>query len=197
MKFRDLVARSRSYRRFDENRPVPRETLINLVEAARLSPSGGNRQPLKYMAIADTAINNRVFPHLAWAGYIPEWEGPAKGQRPTAYIIILGDKDIAGSFGCDHGIAAQTIALASAENGLGCCILGSIDRKALRRDLAIDKRYEILLVLAFGIPGETVELETVASDGSIRYWRDSAGVHHVPKRPLGEILVQYSPRQPA
>lgn len=56
--------------------------------------------------------------------------------------------------------------------------------------LGIADRYEILLVLAIGKPGETVVLEDVGSSESIKYWRDSADVHHVPKRRLEEIIVE-------
>ena len=133
--------------------------------------------------------NNLIFPTLKWAGYLADWPGPAEGERPSAYIVILGDKDIVPQTGVDHGIAAQNILLGATEKGLGGCMIASIDRKQLRRGLEIPDRYDILLVIALGKPKETVVLETVGPDGDIKYWRDEDGVHHVPKRSLGEIII--------
>jgi nitroreductase len=93
------------------------------------------------------------------------------------------------SAGCDHGIAAQTILLGAREKGLAGCMLGSIDRNALRDSLNIPSQLKILLVLAIGKPREEVVLETVGSGNSIRYWRDNEGVHHVPKRKLEDLIV--------
>lgn len=165
------------------------ETLRELVDLARLSASAANKQPLKYILSCDPEKNALIFPHLAWAGYLKDWPGPSEGERPSAYIIILGDTEISRSFGCDHGIAAQSILLGATEKGLGGCIIGSINRKALRQALGIPSRYEILLVLALGKPKERVVIETVGPDGDIKYWRDEDGVHHVPKRPLDEIII--------
>jgi nitroreductase len=186
---RELITRNRSYRRFFQEFGLDRQTLEELVDLARLSASGANRQPLKYMLSWEPERNELIFPELAWAGYLPDWPGPIDGERPAAYIIILGDKEIALSFGCDHGIAAQSILLGAAERGLGGCLVGSVQRDQLREVLGIAERYEILLVLALGKPKETVVLEQVGPDGDIKYWRDSAGVHHVPKRALRDVIV--------
>jgi nitroreductase len=186
---KELVMKNRSYRRFNEKRQITRETLEELVDLARLSASGGNKQPLKFILSAEPETNARIFPHLAWAGYLTDWPGPAEGERPTAYIIILGDTEISSSFGVDHGIAAQTILLGATERGLGGCIIGSIQREQLRKVLNIPPRYEILLVIALGEPRETVVIEEVGPDGDIRYWRDEKSVHHVPKRSLKELII--------
>jgi nitroreductase len=168
---------------------VDRATLEELVELARLCPSAANRQPLKYILSSDADRNALIFPHLAWAGYLTGWPGPAEGERPAAYIIILGDTAITRSFNCDHGIAAQSILLGAAERGLGGCMIGSVERDKLREALDVPKRYEILLVLALGKPSETVVLDDARSPDDIKYWRDDADVHHVPKRPLSELIV--------
>ena len=184
----ELIHKSRSYRRFDESERVSPETLRKLVDLARLSPSAANLQPLKYILSTDPLKNDEIFSRLLWAGYLHDWVGPAEGERPTAYIMILGDTRL-GAAGCDHGIAAQTIMLAAVGMGYGGCILGSIHREDLRKALNIDSRYEILLIIALGKPNETVELETVDDAGSIKYWRDDDDVHHVPKRQLDEIIL--------
>ena len=185
----DLVRKNRSYRRFYQEISIERETLKELVDLTRYCASAANLQPLKYILCCDPEKNALVFKHLGWAGYLKDWEGPPQGERPSAYIIVLGDTTIAKSFGCDHGIASQTILLGAIEKGLGGCMIGSIKRKEFRNTLAIPGHLEILLVLALGQPRETVVIETVGPDGDIKYWRDGQDVHHVPKRSLDEIIV--------
>jgi nitroreductase len=160
-----------------------------MVDLARLSASAANLQPLKYFLSHDAESNSRIFPHLAWAGYLKDWPGPADGERPSAYVIVLGDSAICRSFGCDPGIAAQSILLGAAEKGLGGCIIGSIQRPKLAAELGIPNQYKILLAIALGKPKETVTIEPVPPDGDITYWRDPDGVHHVPKRALKDIIV--------
>ena len=186
----NLIRKNRSYRRFHQDVPVDLETLRALVNLARLSASANNLQPLKYILSCEPETNARIFPHTRWAGYLKDWSGPAEGERPAAYIVILGDTEIRKSFGCDHGIAAQSIMLGAAERGLGGCMIGSIDKSGLRQVLDIPEQYEILLILALGRPKETVVLEEVGPDGDIRYYRDAQGVHHVPKRSLDELILR-------
>jgi nitroreductase len=186
---RDLVLKTRSYRRFDQEVPIQLETLKALVDLARLSASAANRQPLKYILSCDPQTNAHIFPHTRWAGYLQDWGGPAEGERPTAYVVILGDTEVSKNFGCDHGIAAQSIMLGATEKGLGGCMIGSIDRARLHEELDIPERYEILLILALGKPAEKVVVEEVGPDGDIKYYRDEEDVHHVPKRPLDELIL--------
>ena len=185
----DLIIKNRSYRRFHQEESIREEMLRELVNLARLSPSGANLQPLKYILSADREKNALIFDHLAWAGYLSDWDGPEEGERPAGYVVILGDREIKENAGCDHGIAAQSILLGAVEKGLGGCIFGSIQRKKLREALNIPERYDILIIIALGVPAEEVKIEEAESDGDIKYWRDSNSVHHVPKRPLDEIIL--------
>jgi nitroreductase len=186
---RDLIMKNRSYRRFAQAEEIGRETLRELVDLARMSPSGANAQPLKYVLSAEPERNALIFQHLAWAGYLKDWPGPEQGERPAAYIVILGDTRLKPEFGVDPGIAAQSMLLGAVERGLGGCILASIKRQELARDLDIPEYFEILLVIALGVPVEQVRLEAMGADGDIKYWRDDQGVHHVPKRSLDELIV--------
>jgi len=186
---KELVRKCRSYRRFYEDAAIGEETLRELVDLARLSASGANRQPLKYMLSADVEKNALICPLLGWAGYLRDWPGPVEGERPSAYVIVLHDKDVAPSVGCDHGIASQSILLGAVEKGLGGCIIASVRREELRAALAIPERYDIIHVITLGKPKEQVVMDEVGPDGDIKYWRDEAHVHHVPKRRLDDIIV--------
>ena len=186
---RDLVLKNRSYRRFHQEVPVTMETLRELVDLARLSPSAANKQALKYILSCEPERNALIFPCLAWAAYLKDWLGPAEGERPSAYIIILEDTEIKQAFGCDHGIVAQSILLGAVEKGLGGCMIASVRKDELRQALQIPPQYEIIMALALGKPREKVVVEPVGADGNIKYWRDSEGTHHVPKRDLDNLIV--------
>jgi nitroreductase len=185
----ELVRKNRSYRRFQQDVPIKLETLKELVDMGRLSASALNLQPLKYVLSCEPKRNAEIFPCLGWAAYLKDWKGPEEGERPSAYIIMLLDTEISRNAGCDHGIAAQSILLGATEKGLGGCMIATVNRKELSQALGIEPRYEIILVIALGKPRETVIIEKIGPDGDVKYWRDSQGVHHVPKRALDDIII--------
>ncbi|MEA1967362.1 MAG: nitroreductase family protein [Thermodesulfobacteriota bacterium] len=189
MSLLDLIKSNRSCRRFDQSVKVESAFLRDLVELARLSASAGNLQPLKYMISADEEKNQEIFSCLGWAAYLKDWKGPGEGEKPSAYIVIVGDKTITGNFRCDHGIAAQSILLGAREKGFAGCMLAAINHKKLRSFLDIDEKKEILLVIALGKSAEEVRLEKLGPGGDIKYWRDENSIHHVPKRSLDELIV--------
>jgi len=186
--FKDLILKNRSYRRFYEDERISYDTLTELVDLARLSPNGANRQGLKFFLSAGDK-NEDIMSCLGWAGYLKDWGGPGPGERPAAYIVILNDRMIGGGE-ADAGIAAMSILLGAAEKGLGGCMFGAVDRKKLASILNLSENMDITLVVALGKPKETVVLEEIASDGDIKYWRDENQVHHVPKRKLEDIIYK-------
>lgn len=188
--FKSLVIENRTCRRFDNQFKLEPETLENLVDLARQSASAANMQPLKYILSTDDEKNDLIFKCLGWAAYLPKWKGPEPSERPTGYIIILADHSITEKFWCDHGISAQTMLLGARSLGLAGCMFGSINQKKLQDAFDIPDHLEIKLVVAIGKPVETVVIEPLKADGNIKYYRDEAQVHHVPKRALKDIIVQ-------
>ena len=188
---REVIIKNRSVRRFKENESIFKETLQDLIDLARLSPSAANKQPLKYIISNEPERNAKIFKHLAWAGYLTDWKGPEDGERPSAYIIICSDKRIAKEdINCDHGIAAQSILLGAVELGYNGCIIASVKRKELCSKLAIPDEFNVLLVLALGVANELVQIEPMDEEHGIKYWRDDNNVHHVPKRSLDEVIYE-------
>ena len=186
---KDLILKNRSIRRYHQDTAIDIETLKELVDLGRCSASGSNMQPLKYILSCTPEKNALIFSTLGWAGSLPDWPGPSEGERPSAYIVILGDTEISKGFGVDHGIAAQSMLLGAVERGLGGCMLASVKRDDLARLLEIPERYQILLMVALGSPKEKVVLETLEDGGDQRYWRDAEQTHHVPKRRLEDIII--------
>lgn len=186
---RFLVDNCRSIRTFDESRPVSREELLDLIDMARQTASAANRQPLKYRIVTGDECG-KVQPLTAWAGALPQLELPPKGKMPTAFVMICHDTDIStvsDYAAMDVGIAAQTLALGAAEKGIGYCMIGSF-KAEIKEVLGLPENLVPRLLLAFGYPAETA-IVCAPKDGSVTYFRDDAGVHFVPKRPLDEVVI--------
>ena len=74
---------------------------------------------------------------------------------------------------------------------LAAALLGSLDRKKIRELLKIPERFSILMVIALGKPIETVVIDQMGDDDSVRYFRDVNGIHHVPKRVVDDVLLKF------
>lgn len=190
MDFLALAREARTCRRFDESAPLSQQDLEWLLECARLAPSARNAQELRFITITQGAMLDRLFPLTRWAGALKEWNGPEQGERPTAFIAVLMSER-AGSLTCiDTGIACQTIQLAATSRGWGVCMIHSFEHGEAADLLHVPSPMKIVLLLALGKAVEKRVVANMPPDGSFAYWRDASGVHHVPKRPLGELLIQ-------
>lgn len=189
---RDLVLRARSYRSFDPRRPIEEDVMTELVDTARLSSSAGNLQPLKYRLSVDREEVEGMTSLTRWAAYLKNVTLPPEGHRPTGYITICHDTSVSpiGDMSMiDVGIAAEALALGAAEMGFGGCMIGSFDKSGVSAFLSLPKNLTPVLVLALGTPDESVLISKV-SRGDIKYFRDDAGLHFVPKRDLEDVIVK-------
>lgn len=193
MDYFDLVRARRSVRSFGPE-AVDRQTLTRLVEAARVGPSGANRQPLAYVAVNQPDLCAEIFDSLKWAAYIAPSGDPPQSHRPTAYIVVLKREEylLEGIVAYDLGAAVQTILLGAEALGLGSCWLKSVNLPRVSRLLGIPKGYVVDSVIALGRPDEEPVLVDLAPGEEglevIKYWRDEEGRHFVPKRSLKDIL---------
>jgi nitroreductase len=190
-----LIEKSRSIRRFFQYENILENDLLKMIDAARLSPSPRNQQALKFSIVNSRNLNDKLFPLLAWAGALNDWNGPKEGEKPAAYIVILGDNSFIDKgkptyHDVSSGIAAQSIVLTAGELGIGACIIAAVKRNSLKELLSLEAHLDILLVVALGKPKEVVVIETIPENGNYNYWRDNNGIHHVPKRSLDEIIVK-------
>ncbi|NNF45483.1 MAG: nitroreductase family protein [Desulfofustis sp.] len=189
---KNLIERTRTFRRFEQDRTIDRSVLEELVNLARLGGSARNCQPWQYAIFTDADDCKKIFPYLGWAGYLSDWKGPESGEQPSAYILCILNRDwLKGSDKEAHfdlGIATQNLLLGDKEKGIGGCRIGAFSPK-LMEIFKLGDHQELSLVVALGYPAEQVVLEA-CEEGDIKYWRDGRGVHHVPKRELDEILIE-------
>ena len=175
----------RTIRRFQQ-RPISQDMLKKMIEGARLAPSAANLQPLEYLVITNPALLGVVFDSLKWAAYItPPWK-PDVSQRPVAYVIILVHKDTSFEYKWDVGFAAAHIILVAESEQIGSCFFENVNRNKLHHDLHIPETFLIDGVIALGYKDEVSIIEEYTT--SVKYWRDSNNVLHVPKKNLKDIL---------
>lgn len=184
----DLLIKNRSYRRYFQSIRIPGGELKELVGLTRLCASARNAQSLKYVIVDSEEMCAKVFPLLAWAGYLTDWAGPAEGERPAAYLIQMLDTCIVENCLCDDGIQAQTILLGAAEKGWGGCIVKAFKNEPLKQVLNLPDYLKVMYVIALGKPKETVVIEPMKTGDDFKYWRDGQEVHHVPKRDVEELI---------
>jgi nitroreductase len=186
MTFYDLIISRRSIRQFSP-RPVGRAVLEKIVNAGRLAPSASNLQPLLFIAVDDEATRREVFSCARWAGYITPAGNPLPGHEPTAYIIPAVDLRVRRSgFDLDLGAAVENMILAAWSEGIGSCWIGALDVDGVRRAVGFPETHRLTCLLALGYPAETPVIEEFG--GSVKYWKDDAGVLHVPKKRLADVL---------
>lgn len=184
----ELIKKTRSYRRFDSKRAITEAELYDMIESARCSPSAANRQRIRFAPVNSKEVCDRIFPCVAFAGYLKEWAGPGESERPTAYIVMMcREENIDTGLAMDMGIAAQSILLTATEMGLGGCMIRSF-KKAEAEAILGKEGYNCALIIALGKPTEKVYLTDV-KDGDIKYFRDENDCHAVPKRSLSELII--------
>jgi nitroreductase len=189
---REIIAKTRTFRRFFQKESISMDVMHELVDLARLGGSARNGQPWQYMIINTPELCEKVFPFLGWAGYLSDWKGPVEGERPSGYILCLLNtnwlKGPESEAQFDLGVATQNLLLVAMEKRIGGCRIGSFNPK-LAALFQLPSHLQVSLVVALGRPRETVILEECKTDSDIKYWRDDEGLHHVPKRSLDSCLV--------
>lgn len=185
---KEIIQNNRSYRRFYQDKKISKEELREFVNLGRLTPSGANKQLIRFALSWTEEKNAKVYECLRWAGYYTEWDGPVEGERPSAYIILVAPRGADTSR--EEGIIGQTILLAAVERGMGGCFIANVDRKQLAQNIDLPEKYEIKLVLALGYPKEKVVIEEISEGVDIKYYRDAQMTHHVPKIRLEDLILK-------
>ncbi len=188
--FSDLVLQNRTCRSFDRTHPITKEQMTQLVDLARVTASGMNRQPLRYRILTEEADIKKMMANSRFGTALKDVKLPPQNMEPTGFILIFTDTEAASPESLalkDVGIAAQTILLGATEAGFAGCMIGSFHPTRLCEDFDIPTRYVPQLAIALGKSAEHAEL--VEECGSLTYYRDENGTHFVPKRRLEDILI--------
>jgi nitroreductase len=148
MEFKTVITSRRSVREFTD-KPVPEDSLNNILETARLAQSAGNRQPWKFVVVKDAARRNQVMQAANNQPYV--------GQAPVIIAAVALDPvrlmpcDVP-SYAVDLSIAVENMALAAVAEGLGSCWIGAFDQTKVKEVLGVPEKYRVVALLPIGYP---------------------------------------------
>lgn len=165
MSFVELVKKRRSVRKY-LNKSVPRELLDKCLEAARLAPSACNSQPWTFIVVDNEKVKNELVDKALSGVHVLN----AFAQKAPVIVVVITERaNYASRLGgffrgaeynrIDIGIACEHFVLQAAELGLGTCILGWFNEKAIKKILGIsaDKKIDILITVGYPESDEPVE----------------------------------------
>lgn len=152
------------------DRPVARETLERVMEAARLAPSARNDQEWRFVVVTDEGLRGKLAAAAKNQVFV--------GQAPVV-IVACAETDrrtmACGhpSFLIDAAIAIDHITLAAVEEGLGTCWIGAFDALEVRSILGIPKSIEVVELLPLGYPADAspVQKKRLSLDEIVRWER--------------------------
>ena len=146
----EAIQERRSIRSY-QDKPVPRELMEKIFEAGRLAPSAKNCEPRHFIAVTD-ATKRKALSGGTWAKFLM--------QSPLV-IVACGDKKASPDwYAIDVALAVENMVLTAVSLGLGTCCVGSFKEKDIKAALKIPEKFEVLVMLAVGYPGDHVDLSS-------------------------------------
>jgi len=156
MKFQELILKRQSDRQYID-KPIDREIIDRCVEAGRMAPSASNSQPWSFVVVDEPILKNKVAfktfgPLKSFNKFVP--------QAPVIIAIVMEKPKTITELGgrikkkeyplIDIGIAAEHICLQAAQDGVGSCMLGWFDERAVKKLLNVPRNKSIPLLITIG-----------------------------------------------
>lgn len=146
----EAIQERRSIRAYMD-KPVPREIMEKILEAARLAPSARNSEPWHFIAVTSKE-KRQVLSKGRFAKFV--------AQAPLV-IVACGDKKASPKWHTiDVALAVENMILTATSEGLGTCCVGSFDQKDVKSALGIPENFEVLVMLTVGYPGQKLDLSS-------------------------------------
>lgn len=173
MEFMDVINARRSTREY-QARPVEREKIERIIEAAVKAPSAMNKQPWAFGVITDPAVlrdySERAKAFLlsktdewAWlAPYKHYFEDPNYNVFYNApALVVIYSTDPMPVAGIDCALAAENLMLAACDQGLGSCWIGFsrdvMNSPEVKKELGVPEEYSVAAPIIVGYPAGPVD----------------------------------------
>ncbi|HUV25470.1 MAG TPA: nitroreductase family protein [Methanomassiliicoccales archaeon] len=157
----NAIKKRRSIRKYNK-KPIPEKELMELLEVARLAPSGANRQPWEIILVRDEARKKALVPLCKDQKFIAD----------CSVLLVGVDNPEQKWQRVDLAIAFDHITLAAVEKGLGTCWIGAFDREAVARFLKVPEGKVVTACLTLGYPAEEPEPRHRKEMDDLFHWEE-------------------------
>jgi len=150
MDFYEVVRTRRSVRSYRPD-PIPDNVLNRVLDTARISPSGSNRQPWKFILVKDEDVKRKLVPMCGDQAFISE----------APLVIVACGQNIhynrGGYMGdmsmlVDVSIAVDHLTLAARAEGLGTCWIGLFNNESVKKLLQMPEDVNVVALVPIGYP---------------------------------------------
>lgn len=156
MDFYEVVATRYSCRRY-RDRPVEEETLLRVLEAARLAPSANNRQETRFVVVRDPETRAALKDAAHGQSFV------AEAPVVIAACAETDERVMSSGFRADVvdvTIAMEHVALAATAEGLGTCWIGAFDQGAAKLALGVPEGVPVVHLMTLGYPADEPRLKS-------------------------------------
>lgn len=185
------ILKARTHRRYKRDK-VELETIREIIEGAKNSPSAMNLQLTRYIVINnDDELKDEIFQLTN----LPTAHGVEDDYKPAGYIIAVVEKAMIKNrshLSFDQGIVYQSINLMMNEYGLRNVCLFSPSKEKLQELLELNmEKYEVSYAIGYGYP-ITIERKVLETKNPsfIKYFQDGDGVYNIPKLTVDTLIIE-------
>ena len=148
MELKEVIEKRESIRDY-EDKPIPQDKLLRVLEAARLAPSGSNRQPWKFVVVKDRQTRQKLAQAAEGQTFV--------GKAPVVIAAVATIPELVmicgvPEYAVDLAIAVDHLTLAAVDEGLGTCWIGAFSQEKVRNILKIPKSCRTVALLPLGFP---------------------------------------------
>jgi nitroreductase len=179
------LLKSRRSIRVYQDRPIPNDLLLQILEAGRWAPTGANLQPWRFIVVTDPETRRRI-------GEVTRFLFIKSSHVEKApVVIILGFNTQKGKYGrYDVTLAGGNMMTMATNLGLGTCWIGAFDESKVKEILEIPENIEVIGLITLGYPGENAEVPPRVELEKIVHWESWSNVR---RQTLGDGMLRSGP----
>jgi nitroreductase len=166
----NLLRSIRSIRAY-QDKPIPQDLLLQILEAGRWAPTGANLQPWHFIVVTDQEMRRQIG-EVARFLFI---KSSHVGKAPV--VLVLGFDTRKGKYGrYDVTLAGGNMLTMATHLGLGTCWIGAFDEQRVKKILGIPEHIEVIALITLGFPGENAEAPPRVEIERIVHWESWSNV---------------------
>ncbi len=165
------LLKSRRSIRIYQDKPIPQDLLLQILEAGRWAPTGANLQPWHFIVVTDAETRKRIG-EVARFFFIK-----FSHVEKAPVVLVLGFDTRKGKYGrYDATLAGGNMMTIATSLGLGTCWIGAFDEPKVKEILEIPENIEVIGLITLGYSEEKAEAPPRVELEKIVHWESWSNV---------------------